>query len=391
MVGNLKTPATRQTRIGILRFFLLVSLVAATFGVTTARAALQFDVFLGYDWTVREASWFPVVCEIKNDGPPFTGMVEVSPGDYGKGQTQQMPVELPTGTVKRLVIPAFAVGRYAAAWNVRLVDDRGKVRAEQTALRPRRQIGWEIPLIGSLSRTASGAPVLRPIMGDKADAQPAAARLQASIFPDNPLVLEGLDSVYLSSEVAADLRAAQVNALLSWMNAGGHLIVGIEQISDITASPWLRNVLPCDPKEIRVVPQHPELQAWLHTGGPTNAPADSVPQSPQGRSVRPGASGRYAPAPNPNRGPAAGRSMRPGVSVENPFADSEADAAFELADLPAATCTLRDGRVVAAAGDTPLIITANRGQGRVTALMFSPEREPLKSWRNLPTFWVKLA
>ena len=83
--------------------------------------------------------------------------------------------------------------------------------------------------------------------------------------------------------------------------------------------------------------------------------------------------------------------MRPGVSVENPFADSEADAAFELADLPAATCTLRDGRVVTATGDTPLIITANRGQGRVTALMFSPEREPLKSWRNLPTFWVKLA
>ena len=384
MVGNLKTPATRQTRIGNSRFLLLVLLTTA-FGVTTAHAALQFDVFLGYDGTVREASWFPVVCEIKNDGPPFTGMVEVSPGDYSKGQTQQMPVELPTGTVKRLVIPAFAVGRYAAAWNVRLVDERGKVRGEQTALRPRRQIGWEIPLIGSLSRTASGAPVLRPIMGDKSDAQPAAARLQASIFPDNPLVLEGLDSVYVSSEVAADLRASQVNALLSWMNAGGHLIVGIEQISDITASPWLRNVLPCEPKEIRIVPQHPELQAWLRTGGPTNAPADSVDQTQRfpgrNRQRQPG-----VPIPAPAR-----RSIRPGVSVENPFADSEADAAFELADLPAATCTLRDGRVVTAAGDTPLIITANRGQGRVTALMFSPEREPLKSWRNLPTFWAKLA
>src|SRR6185369_17279449 len=137
-----------------------------------------------------------VVCEIKNAAPPFTGVVEVSPGDYGKGQTQQMPVELPTGTVKRLVIPAFAVGRYPSLWNVRLVDDRGKVRGEQTAMRTRRQIGWEIPLIGSLSRTASGAPMLRPILRDQAEAQPASARLQPSIFPDNPLVLEGLDSVY---------------------------------------------------------------------------------------------------------------------------------------------------------------------------------------------------
>src|SRR5881296_2846120 len=102
MVGNLKTPSARPTRIGISRFFLRLGLFVATLSAATAHAALQFDVFLGYDGTVREASWFPVVCEIKNDGPPFTGMVEVSPGDYSKGQTQQMPVELPTGTVKRL-------------------------------------------------------------------------------------------------------------------------------------------------------------------------------------------------------------------------------------------------------------------------------------------------
>src|SRR5262245_40600000 len=112
MVGTLKTPDTHQPGSGNSRSFLPIVWFAVAFCTMTARAALQFDVFLGYDGTVREASWFPVVCEIKNDGPPFTGVVEVSPGDYGKGQTQQMPVELPTGTVKRLVIPAFAVGRY---------------------------------------------------------------------------------------------------------------------------------------------------------------------------------------------------------------------------------------------------------------------------------------
>ncbi len=43
-----------------------------------------------------------------------------------------------------------------------------------------------------------------------------------------------------------------------------------------------------------------------------------------------------------------------------------------------------------AAGDTPLIVTASRGRGRVTGLLFSPEREPFRSWKNLPTFWAKL-
>ena len=36
-------------------------------------------------------------------------------------------------------------------------------------------------------------------------------------------------------------------------------------------------------------------------------------------------------------------------------------------------------------------MTAYRGRGRVTALLFSPEREPVRSWKNLPVFWAKLA
>jgi hypothetical protein len=357
MVGNLKTPSARPTRIGTSRFFLLVALFAATFCATTVRAALQFDVFLGYDGTVREASWFPVVCEIKNDGPPFTGVVEVSPGDYGKGQTQQMPVELPTGTVKRLVIPAFAVGRYPSMWNVRLVDERGKLRAEQTALRPRRQIGWEIPLIGSLSRTASGAPVLRRSCAIRPmrNQQRRGCRRPFSGQPARA----GRTGFGLSQfRKCGDLRASQVTALLSWMNAGGHLIVGIEQISDITASPWLRGVLPCEPKEIRTVPHHPEIQEWLRTGGPTNAPADSTEPrvAPRNRPMRPGVqrSGPAGTAP-------VTRSIRAGVSVENPFADSQPDGAFELADLPARPARCAMAASSSRRGDTP---THRHGQSR---------------------------
>ena len=74
----------------------------------SARAAIQFDVFLGYDGLVPEASWFPVVCEIKNDGPSFTGVVELNSGSYNQGQTRRVVVELPTGTLKRFTLPAFS-------------------------------------------------------------------------------------------------------------------------------------------------------------------------------------------------------------------------------------------------------------------------------------------
>jgi len=60
MVGNVTTPDARKTGIGNSRFFLLAAFFVFAFVVATAHAALQFDVFLGYDGTVREASWFSV-------------------------------------------------------------------------------------------------------------------------------------------------------------------------------------------------------------------------------------------------------------------------------------------------------------------------------------------
>ena len=77
--------------------------------------------------------------------------------------------------------------------------------------------------------------------------------------------------------------------------------------------------------------------------------------------------------------------------MRSPFADLPVDAAFEAAEIRVIASEVRDGHVVLAAGDIPLVVTANRGSGRVTALMFSPEREPFKSWKNLTTFWTRLA
>jgi hypothetical protein len=349
------------------RLLLLLSAIFLLGDVASSRAALQFDVFLGYDGTVREASWFPIVCEIRNDGAPFAGVIEVVPNGYGKGQMQRLAVELPTGTLKRVVIPVFATGRYQTLWDVRLLDERGRVRAEQTAIRAQRQIGWDTKLIGSLPRTPSGAAAFLPIKRNQPDAQPASARFQASIFPDNPLVLEGLDALYLNSEMAANLRAGQANAILSWLNAGGHLIVAIEQVSDVTGVPWLKNVLPVDPKEVVTVTSHPELETWLNTG---------MAVTNYGRNLN---------------GQPRGRTPSATVLVENVFGDLPDDRAFEAAEIRVVTGPIRDGRTVLMAGGKPIIVSANRGLGRVTALMFSPEREPFKSWKNLPAFWTKLA
>ena len=136
----------RPQRRGVQWRGLLSTLWLLGFGVValTARADLQFDVFLGYDGIVPEAAWFPVVCEIKNDGPPFVGTVELDGGRFDKDQTRRAVVELPTGTLKRFVIPVFAASRGLGNWDVRLLDDRGKVRGEQRGVQARRSIAQEL-------------------------------------------------------------------------------------------------------------------------------------------------------------------------------------------------------------------------------------------------------
>ena len=293
MAGHSKSRLRSQRGAGAFRHLVLALwLPAFCGGALTSRAELQFDVFLGYDWIVPQACWFPVVCEIKNDGPPFVGTVELDGGRFNPEQTRRAVVELPTGTLKRFVIPVFSTSRGFGGWDVRLLDERGKVRAEQTGLQARRQIAPNTPLVGALVRTPAGTPVLRPILPQEAELQPASARLLPAIFPDNPVVLEGLDCLYLSSEKALDLNVNQVKALFAWLNAGGHLIVGVEQISEITATPWLRNVLPCELNDIRAVQSHPELQQWLQSAtwptGFAEQPQNQGRRTASGRRMRPG-------------------------------------------------------------------------------------------------------
>jgi hypothetical protein len=129
----------------------------------------------------------------------------------------------------------------ARAWNVRLRDESGKIRAEQLLDRGQ-TVKNNLPVVAGLARIASGLPVF-PDFAPSYNGQTsryAAARLQPALFPDNPLALEGIDLLYLSSERAANMTIGQVNALVEWLQRGGHLVVGVEQLTDVNGTPWLR-------------------------------------------------------------------------------------------------------------------------------------------------------
>ncbi len=343
----------------LLAAFVLLALLAFP-----ARAAVRFDMFVGYDGIVPVGSWFPVSFEVQNDGPPFTATVEIAPGQFSSTHNRTMLVELPTGTTKRFLIPTFNAGSYNPTWNARVLDERGKVRAETTSQRVRRLNDAVIPLAAALSRVLPPLPELK---ARNEDVRPVIGRLQPAVFPDNPLALEGLDTLYLSSERALELKANQVGPLLAWLHGGGHLVVGLEQINHLSGpGEWLKQLLPIEPSGMKTVTAHPDVQSWLAS-----------------RKRFDGSDYDPALAKKSSSGNASQSSV-------NPYATLLADPQFEAAPIQTVTGRLRDGRVLLGTEAEPLAITATRGRGTLTTLLFAPEIEPFRSWKNTPHFWAKM-
>ncbi|HAM71440.1 MAG TPA: hypothetical protein DCM86_07345 [Verrucomicrobiales bacterium] len=337
-----------------LLVFLTPLLLRAAAG---AEAGLRFDMFLGLDGLVPDFASFPVTFEVKNDGPGFVGRVELEAGAFGSEGIRQTTVELPTGTLKRFAIPAHRTQLYQAEWHARLYDAGGRLRAE--ASQPARR--W-VPagglMIGILPRTVAGGPVFPKLEGVDPDLLPGVARLQPDLFPENPLMLESLQVLYLNSERALGLGVGQANALVAWLYGGGHLVVALEQAGDLSGVPWLRRILPALPGEERRVRAGETLARYARSGWPTLPLAGAKPST----------------KPQP-----------PGPELE-PQDERFVGAELGVMDLSGSGLPAD----VEGPGGEKLILSAPRGRGVITLLGFNPERGAFLTWLQRPWFWGRL-
>lgn len=350
----------RYARFLALLLFLLLGAQART------RAALQFDVFVGYEGVIRDAAWFPVAFEVFNDGPPFKAVIEFRSGGLGSSeQARQVRIELPTNTRKRLSIPVFSTGggRFSQ-WEARLFDDSGKQRAERLSLQTK-QLGWDSTMLGAIPKSFGGLPTFPESKLSREELRPQVARLSTEQFPDSVISLEGLDALYLNSEKALSLKIEQITALLGWVRGGGHLIVAVEQVADINSTPWLQQFLPMELKDASNRQIDEAVLSWIRS----DTGSVDITETFKG------------PSPKRNN-----------VDFANPYTTLPNDPAFIAANMSVATGTVKEGGVpVLSAQGVPLAVQANRGRGKVTLLAFSPEREPFRAWKHKGYFFAKLA
>jgi hypothetical protein len=361
-----------------LRFWL--GCVLALLAGPLAQAKIQFDVFAGYGdasgGIVRAGGWYPVAVEVFNDGPTFDAVIEITAGQFGS-QTQRIPVELPTNTRKRLVVPFFCASAGNLSLDARLKDRNEKVRDERLGTRLN-IVQWETPLMGALPASYGGMPAFPSDRQRRSEWQPTVARLQSEFVPDNPIAMEGLNTIYLNTAKALELKEPQINALLSWLHAGGHLVVAVDQPADLNAAGWLREVLPAEVAAGNGLRAGAALHNWLATveWSPEYGYAPPLPaNSPSHPLVR--------PAAKPNK-------SKPVAEPGNPYTELVPESDFGTAELPVLALRPQAGQVVLKTGNVPLIVSGSRGRGLVTLLAFNPEREPFRGWKLRPWFWARL-
>lgn len=366
--------------------------------------AIQFDVFIGYGGVVREVGWFPVSCEVENDGPAFIGTIEIEKAHFGADQKHRIILELPTNTPKRITFPLFYSGGLPR-WNAKLYDESGKVRKQLSV--NAKEVNWEGVIMGSVSRTSATAPQFPQFQESNANSklQPQVGRFYPDrsgkpLFPDTQIALESLSSLYLNSERALHLTQNQAAALRSWVAFGGHLFLAIESPTDVLATQWLQPLCPFRPEGSDQVLAGDSFQKWLAEDSPRSLPPKTV--SGAMGSLMDGAIDNSSKAPPPPNSPP----LPPPIPMSSPPLPGRADfkAGFDyskllteprpqkdpLETMPIVTGQRLDGEVLLEAAGLPLIITAPRGRGQVTVLTFSPEREPFLSWEGKKWFWAKI-
>ncbi len=199
------------TILGLLAVVLLVS--KTPLQAQTPTDPLTMEVALAWEGHIRQNQWTEVRITLKNEGADWQGELIVR--DTPNQITYRRPVELPAHSYKQYRLPIFI--KDGATPTLSLEDAQG-VRQEM-----------RLPFRGydEENRVVVNADMRGPIIGAGAQMMDTHVWLSdLTALPETPMAWDGMDVLLLNGIATADLNAAQQEALLAWVAAGGHLIIG---------------------------------------------------------------------------------------------------------------------------------------------------------------------
>jgi len=336
---------------GCCLVFVLLILIAPTRAQAHAvKSGLALQAKAGFETRYRDENWVPVQVTLHNTGPDFSGTLSLSASSSQYlGQSNpstpsnyQMPISLANGAQKQVTmyVPLYFDAQSVA---VNLLDGSGNVIGSQSAVLNPLSPG-EV-FVGILSDQSSGfGPLSSTPLPDQTGSV-AINFLNASTMPTVAAALKNFDAIVLDNFTTANLSAAQLAALQTWVNQGGILMLAGGPEWNRTLGSLPRGLLPVTLNGTTTIPPGTSL---LPLGGPRagHAGQNNVPDT-----------------------------------VQFPVTIS--------------TATLAQGgtgksEVVLASRTAPLIVQADQGQGTILYLAFDPTLEPVLGWQGAGVLWEGL-
>jgi len=267
----------------------------------------------------RPTGFIPVAVEL--DNPTSEDRVLTVLGGAGNAWARRR-VELPAHARKALTLYLIPEERYRR-YTLRLEDEEGEVLARRDLTSV--PIEPHLPLVGVVGSEPIGTRPLRTEGGYRV------VLVDPRILPGRPEGLRGLDALIWNDPRLGDLSPEQVLAVSAWTEAGGLLVLSVNDVWLESSTGGLEVWTGIRARGIRTVRELPRL----------GAAGDGTP--PQ---------------------------LKEPLSVATFYASAGEVWLEELWG--------------------PLAVTERRGRGRVVVLGFDPSDRPLARWQGMAAFWRAL-
>lgn len=232
----------------ITAFFItlmLVGLMPFVSGHNTACAAededFKIEVHYGYNDSIQVRCYVPFYITIENTGDNFEGTVQIIIPENDYNVMYEKDISLAKGT-KKTVVLTVPVHRYTDKVNVRIVNQKDKVVFSETekcnVLYSLKELN-----IGVLSDDFTALSYMSgQAIFSYSDITTKIYELTQETMPEDWKALQMLDAVVISDYSTDKLTQAQVEALGTWVEEGGLLLIGTGSTAGKTLSALNGNI-----------------------------------------------------------------------------------------------------------------------------------------------------
>ncbi|WP_298404613.1 hypothetical protein [uncultured Chloroflexus sp.] len=246
-----------------LGLILLLALLLAPFPVAAqppSPISISLKAGIDGEGSFRTNHWFPVQVTLANDGPDRRVTLEWR--DLNNAiLSQRYAIDLPGGARKQITFPVMQSGSSA---QLVATTDGSEIFRQRINLN---QLRNDLMTIGLLSADPS---VLSSIATADFDGGRRAVilPLNPTVLADDPLLLKTFDALVVR-ELTTDLRPAQRDAIILWVQQGGTLLIGGGAVGE-TAIRAFADVLPVTVGPLRRDAPVGELERLANLSGISN-------------------------------------------------------------------------------------------------------------------------